>query len=104
MSRIRNTGCFIMKMLLLNRYQWLVKPCPSTSSSPKRLYTGEEKEEERVAGMEVVELAHIRRDLLLSQARLRLTQAAGGLEGSLPAGPGRENVDNKVISVSQKYW
>jgi hypothetical protein len=94
-----------MKMLLLNRYQWLVKPCPSTSSSPKRLYTGEEKQEEqeRVAGMEVVELAHIRRDLLLSQARLRLTQAAGGLEGSLPAGPGRENVDNKELRVSQKY-
>jgi hypothetical protein len=46
----------------------------------------------------VVELAHIRRDLLLSQARLRLTQAAGGLEGSLPAGPGRRNVDSKIIS------
>jgi hypothetical protein len=89
---------------LLNRYQWLVKPCPSTSSSPKRLYTGEEKEErEGVAGMEVVELAHIRRDLLLSQARLRLTQAAGGLEGSLPAGPGRKNQDNKMLSISQKY-
>jgi hypothetical protein len=90
--------------MLLNRYQWLVKPCPSTSRSPKRLYSGEEKEEqERVAGMEVVELAHIRRDLLLSQARLRLTQAAGGLEGSLPAGPGRKSQVNKMLSISQKY-
>ena len=76
------------------RYQWLVKPCasPSSSSSPKRLHSGELKEEEeRGAGMEVVELADIKRDLLLSQARLRLTQSAGGQEGSLPAGPGQSN-------------
>ncbi len=67
-----------------------MKPCHGQSStSPKRLHNGEEKRDEVAAtGMEVVELQDIKRDLLLTQARLKLTLSAGGVDGSLPAGPG----------------
>ena len=46
--------------------------------SPKRSYDGTEKEEDLLAeGMEVVELEAIKKELILSQARLKLTQMAG---------------------------
>merc|ERR1719341_2838888 len=81
-------SCINCLYLVSPKYRWLIKPCPVQATSPKRFYDGEEKDEVESAGMEVVELETIKKELVLSQARLELTIMAGASQGNLPASPG----------------
>jgi len=82
-------SCINCLYLVSPKYQWLIKPCPVPATSPKRFLDGSEKMEEVEAqGMEVVELSDIKKELVVSQARLKLTVMAGTSQGSLPASPG----------------
>jgi len=81
-------SCINCLYLVSPKYRWLIKPCPVQATSPKRFHDGEEKDEVESAGMEVVELETIKKELVLSQARLKLTIMAGASQGNLPASPG----------------
>ena len=78
--------------LVSPKYQWIVRPGPSSNSgvSPKRLADGEEKPDDGLGGstMEVVELKDIEKELVLTQARLKLVKFSSSTELSLPVAPG----------------
>jgi len=84
-------SCINCLHLVNKKYQWLIKKLPSASiaMSPKRCHDGEEKEAMQSLGFEVVELEDIRKQLVLSQARLKLTLTANAnTDGNLPVSPG----------------
>ena len=70
------------------KYQWLIKKLPTISESPKRYHDGEEKEQLKSLGFEVVELEQIRKELVLSQSRLKLTVTANSTSGGMAVSPG----------------
>jgi len=82
-------SCINCLHLVNKKYQWLIKKLPTISESPKRYHDGEEKEQLKSLGFEVVELEQIRKQLVLSQSRLKLTLTANSSShGSLPVSPG----------------
>jgi len=98
--------------LVSERYQWIVKPGPVTRRgralapgvSPKRDVDGEEKSGP-VGNMEVVELAEIEKELILTQARLKLAGAAAGeSDGALPAGPGLTPGETVALLVAANLY
>ena len=80
-------ACINSLKLVSTKYQWIVKPGHGMSSkSPKRSHEGEERDVAGLNTMEVVELADIEKELMLSQARLKLCSMSG--DSSLCLTPG----------------
>ena len=81
-------SCINCLHLVNKKYQWLIKKLPTISESPKRYHDGEEKEQLKSLGFEVVELEQIRKELVLSQSRLKLTVTANSTSGGMAVSPG----------------
>ena len=95
--------------LVSPKYQWIVRPGPSTNPgvSPKRLADGEEKADEGGSGttMEVVELKDIEKELVLTQARLKLVKFSASTELSLPVAPGLSPAETvALLAAGNLFW
>ena len=94
--------------LVSPKYQWIVRPgaVSSPGESPKRAADGEEKVGGRQgASMEVVELKDIERELVLTQARLKLVKFSASCELSLPVTPGLSPAETVALLTSASlYW
>ena len=97
--------------LVSPKYQWIVRPGPSSNhpgASPKRLADGEEKADEGGSGttsMEVVELKDIEKELVLTQARLKLVKFSASTELSLPVAPGLSPAETVALLVAANlFW
>ena len=91
--------------LVSAKYQWIVRPgALNGSTTPKRLADGEEKVAE-MATMEVVELKDIEKELVLTQARLKLVKFSSSSELSLPVTPGLSPAETvALLAAANLYW
>ena len=95
--------------LVSPKYQWIVRPGHSNNPgvSPKRLADGEEKPDEAGAGttMEVIELKDIEKELVLTQARLKLVKFSASTELSLPVAPGLSPAETvALLAAANLFW
>ena len=83
-------ACINSLKLVNKKYQWIVKPghgLAASGKSPKRAFDGEERDVPGLRSMEVIELPEIEKELILTQARLKLCNTSDS-GSSLPLTPG----------------
>jgi len=96
----------INSLRLVNvKYQWIVKPGASDlpGESPKRAADGEEKERVKQR-IDVIELKDIEKELLLTQARLKLVTFSSSSDLNLPIAPGLTPAETVGLLVSANLF
>ena len=84
-------ACINSLRLVNTKYQWIVKPGHGMAGkSPKRSAAGDDRDLPGVSRMDVIELQDIEKEMILTQARLKLcsNNNDSGLSSSLPLTPG----------------
>jgi len=103
-------ACINSLRLVNTKYQWIVKPGGASSKcskSPKRGVDGEEKEVTNISTMEVMELKDIEKELILTQARLKLCTFTNGNSDpvtSLPLTPGLTPLETVSLLVASHLY
>ena len=99
-------ACINSLRLVNKKYQWIVKPghgMMANGKSPKRSHEGEERELTGNSSIEVIELEDIEKELILTQARLKLC-GSGDNMSSLPLTPGLTPAETvALLTVSNLY-
>ena len=98
-------ACINSLKLVNKKYQWIVKPGHGMAAkSPKRAFDGEERDQPGGATMEVIELGDIEKELILTQARLKLCSAAGDAASSLPLTPGLTPAETVALLINANLY
>jgi len=100
-------ACINSIKLVNPKYQWIVKPGPASSTSPKHDLDGQVKENGRPPSIEVMELKDIVKELILTQARLKLcTFSSNNSEpvSSLSLTPGLTAIETVSLLVASNLY
>ena len=99
-------ACINSLRLVNKKYQWIVKPGHGMANgkSPKRSYEGEERELTGNSSIEVIELEDIEKELILTQARLKLCGSGDNMSSSLPLTPGLTPAETVALLTGSNLY
>jgi len=97
-------ACINSLRLVNKKYQWIVKPGHGMAGkSPKRSFDGDEKDVSSMASIDVIEIQDIEKELILTQARLKLC-GSGDNMSSLPLTPGLTPAETVALLIGSNLF